>query len=170
VNETWTHDKFDDKSSSAKPLARSTELRSSGGAPRAGERHKIKITNLNYTVDEKDLKELFGSVGTVVGDPKIKYDMAGRSTGEAFVELSSAADAENAKKQYDGKAIDGVALAIEVLAPTFYKSRPEHRGNDRSNSHDRPHRGSRGGRGGGRPSPTKDHDEDPSNIKIRVSL
>lgn len=74
----------------------------------------IRINNLHYEVSEKDLKELFESIGPV-HRALIDYDRAGRSNGSATVHFYGRDDAYRARERFQNVPLDGKAMQIEVL-------------------------------------------------------
>eukprot|EP00743_Colponemidia_sp_Colp-15_P002015 GILK01002189.1.p1 GENE.GILK01002189.1~~GILK01002189.1.p1 ORF type:complete len:215 (-),score=19.56 GILK01002189.1:195-797(-) len=135
TNGTWKHDRFEG----------ATEQRGSGGRrpfrPRA-EGSRILISNLDYNVLDKDIKELFGSVGEM-SKSTVHWDHMGRSKGTAEVTYATSADAERAVRDFNGRELDGKAMKVEITEEGGYQRNRE---------------GGRGGRGGkrwtrgGRPS------------------
>jgi len=75
----------------------------------------IQVSNLEYSVNEQDLKDLFGTVG-VIKKVGIKYDRSGRSEGIAKVVFSSNSECLQAIKQYNGVSLDGHPLSISLLS------------------------------------------------------
>lgn len=72
---------------------------------------KLFVGNLNYSVTQDQLKELFSQYGTV-NEAKVIGDK-----GFAFVEMSSQAEAENAKKSLDGYSLEGRNLKVNEARP-----------------------------------------------------
>jgi cold-inducible RNA-binding protein len=74
----------------------------------------LYVGNLEYSVRDNDLKELFGQYGTVVNASVImdrfKKDF---SRGYGFVEMSSDAEAEAAMKALDGADLKGRQLKVK---------------------------------------------------------
>jgi len=64
--------------------------------------NKLVVSNLHYEITPKDLTAIFGQIGTLISEPRIRYDRSGRSTGVAIITYETAAEAIRAKKQYDG--------------------------------------------------------------------
>ena len=60
---------------------------------------------------------MFAEVGTVESANIIEDRETGRSRGFAFVEMSSAEEAQKAIAQLDGREIDGRALKINEAKP-----------------------------------------------------
>ncbi|KAI8977605.1 hypothetical protein BDF20DRAFT_913920 [Mycotypha africana] len=133
VNGQWTHDKFDEGSDSI--LSR---LGSSGPSGDRNNRRSIvelHIENLHYNVTEKDVEELFSTVGEVA-KARIKFDQSGRSTGVAFVQYYEMADAEKAVETYNNIELDGQPMRIEIKErePTLRSNRPRFGGGRFTNS------------------------------------
>ena len=103
--------------------------------------NKLYVGNLNYSVESSELKDLFLSYGEV---KSIKI-LDGKGFG--FVEMASQTEADNAKKELNGKEFKGRALKIDIARPQTTKngSRNFDRGNrsggqrnyQRSNHHNR---------------------------------
>jgi RNA recognition motif-containing protein len=73
----------------------------------------IFIANLNYKVQDKELKELFDSFGTV-DSARVIYDRAThRSKGFGFVEMSNEEEANAAIRDLDGKEFHGKNIAVK---------------------------------------------------------
>lgn len=96
---------------------------------------KLYVGNLNFDANEEQVRELFGSFGTVE-DVKIVMDrFSGRSRGFAFVRMDSAESAGKAKEALNGQPFQGKTLVIDWA---------------RTEQRDRPAMGSGGERGGER--------------------
>lgn len=111
----WTHDKF-----RGRPQERW----------RSGDLHapsalgtKLVLSNLHYDVSEEDLRELFSSCGEVAR-VKIIFDASGRSMGSAWVVMPSVEEAKKAQKSFEGVALDGQEMRIELVAPRVAGSKP----------------------------------------------
>jgi RNA recognition motif-containing protein len=77
---------------------------------------RLFVGNLTFTATENDLKNLFGPTGTIV-DVKIVTDReTGRSRGFGFVEMSSAAEANDAISQLNGRDFEGRTLKVNEAA------------------------------------------------------
>jgi RNA recognition motif-containing protein len=92
---------------------------------------KLYVGNLSFNTSAQDLETLFGESGTVQSANIIEDRETGRSRGFAFVEMSSAEEANAAIATLDGKEIDGRNLKVNEAKP-------------------REDRGGSGGGGGGR--------------------
>lgn len=117
---------------------------------------KLYVGNLNFDANEEEVKELFGTYGSVE-EVKIVMDrFSGRSRGFAFVKMASQEDAGKAKEALSGQAFQGKTLVID-WAREEQKDRPAggRSGERRTGGFgggDRPRReggwgGDRGGRG-----------------------
>ena len=93
---------------------------------------KLYVGNLSYDVSSADLEQLFAQHGTVESAQVIEDRATGRSKGFAFVEMSSAAEAEAAINALNGQEQGGRALTVNEARPR------------------EPRGGGRGGYGGGR--------------------
>jgi RNA recognition motif-containing protein len=73
---------------------------------------KLYVGNLGFDVTDKDLEALFAQAGVCESVTVITDKFSGQSRGFGFVEMSSAAEAQNAIKQLDGKELKGRALKV----------------------------------------------------------
>ena len=78
---------------------------------------KLYIGNLSFNTTTQDLEDVFAEVGTVESTNIIEDRDTGRSRGFAFVEMSSAEEAQNAIEQLDGKDVDGRQLKVSEAKP-----------------------------------------------------
>ncbi len=112
---------------------------------------KLYVGNLNFDANEEQVRELFGTYGTVE-DVKIVMDrFSGRSRGFAFVRMDSADSAGKAKEALNGQPFQGKTLVID-WARTEQRERPAGGGErrERPAGEFRPRReGGGGGWGGG---------------------
>lgn len=107
---------------------------------------KLYVGNLSYTVSGSDLEALFASYGTVESAQVITDRDTGRSKGFAFVEMSSATEAQAAIDALNGQQHDGRTLTVNEARPK--ESRP--RGRMGGGGGGGGGRGGYGGGGGGR--------------------
>lgn len=101
---------------------------------------KLYVGNLPYSATEDELKSLFGQAGTVTSVAIIKDRETGRSKGFAFVEMSSADEAQKAISMLTGHMLGGRDLRVSI-------ARPKEEGGGRSFGN---RGGGYGNRGGGR--------------------
>jgi len=87
--------------------------------------NKLYVGNLDYSVESAELKDLFSAYGEI---KSIKI-LDGKGFG--FVEMSSDAEAENAKKELNGKEFKGRALKIDIARPQTNKGGPRNFNSDR---------------------------------------
>src|SRR3977135_3950695 len=99
---------------------------------------RLYVGNLPYETGENDLQDLFAQAGTVES-VKVMRDMAtGRARGFAFVEMSTAEEAQKATPQLNDHQMGGRGLTVNEARP-----KPERSGGF----------GGGGDGGGGRPPP-----------------
>lgn len=98
---------------------------------------KLYVGNLSYDVSSSELEQLFAQHGTIESVQIIEDRMTGRSKGFAFVEMSSASEAQAAISALNGQTLGGRALTVNEARPREPRS-----GGGGG--------GDRGGRGGGR--------------------
>ena len=82
---------------------------------------KLYVGNLNYSVTNKQLEELFSSHGEV----KQVNIIEGRGFG--FVEMSNPSEAEKAKEALDGSDFEGRALKVDEARPPRSEPRRDSR-------------------------------------------
>ena len=82
----------------------------------------IYVGNLSYGVTEGQLQALFEDFGAVESVNLIKDRDSGRSKGFGFVEMSKQADAEDAIKNLNGRAVDGRSLTVNIARPRNERS------------------------------------------------
>jgi cold-inducible RNA-binding protein len=82
--------------------------------------------------------DLFAQAGTVTSANLIQDKFTGKSRGFAFVEMSSAEDANKAIETLNGKELDGRALTVNIARPKedrprgdFGGGRPRYQGASR---------------------------------------
>lgn len=97
--------------------------------------NKLYVGNLSYATTEDELRNLFAQAGSVQSVALIKDRDSGRSKGFAFVEMSTADEAQKAIAQLHGQDYQGRPLTVNVARPR--EDRPRFDG------------GGRGGRPGG---------------------
>jgi len=94
----WTHDKF--------PGGR--------GGRDANKPAKLLISNLEYTVNDQDIKELFSEFGAL-RQWSVHYDRSGRSLCTADVTFLDGECAARARKTYNDVPLDGKPMNIELV-------------------------------------------------------
>ncbi len=100
---------------------------------------KLYVGNMSYNMTEQDLRSLFSEAGTVETVDVIKDRDTGRPKGFAFISMKTQAEAEKAISMFNGREVDGRALAVNIARPR--EERPSYGG---GGGGDR-----RGGGGGG---------------------
>lgn len=78
---------------------------------------KLYVGNLVYEASDDDLKQLFGSIGTVVSAAIIRYQDTGRSKGFGFVEMSTEEEAQKAIDTLNGQDNKGRKLVVSEARP-----------------------------------------------------
>lgn len=78
---------------------------------------KLFVGGIAWATTEDSLKEAFGQAGTVESAVIITDRMSGRSKGFGFVEMSSDEEAKAAIELWDGKELDGRAIAVNEARP-----------------------------------------------------
>ena len=77
---------------------------------------KLFVGGLSWDTTDDSLKNFFASAGTVVTANVIKDKYTGKSRGFGFVEMSTAEEAEEAKK-LNGQALDGRNISVNEARP-----------------------------------------------------
>ena len=84
---------------------------------------KLFVGNLNYSVRETDLKDLFEKHGEVRSVNIISDKYSGQSKGFAFVEMAKVEDAEKALSE-NGKEFMGRSINVSEARPPKQCDRP----------------------------------------------
>ncbi|CAE6501829.1 THO complex subunit 4 [Rhizoctonia solani] len=121
----WVHDMAPGSVEDRKPRPISS---STGDEPA-----RLAVSNLHYEVTEKDLSSIFGTIGTLLREPTIRYDRSGRSTGSATIVFAHAREAKLAQKQLDGVMAKGEAMVVKLESPPP-GSRPQPAGRNSTNT------------------------------------
>lgn len=79
--------------------------------------NKLYVGNLSFSVDSDQLSEIFSGCGTVATSKVITDRDTGRSKGFAFVEMSTANEAQAAIEKLNGQDLGGRAMNISEAKP-----------------------------------------------------
>ena len=101
---------------------------------------KLYVGNLSFDISEGELRQMFAEFGNVTSCNLIMDRMTDRPRGFAFVEMSSADEANKAIAELNGKEVGGRALIVNEARPR--EDRPRGGGGGFGG-------GSGGGNGGG---------------------
>ncbi|MFH1005721.1 MAG: RNA-binding protein [Bacteroidota bacterium] len=77
----------------------------------------IYVSNLNFKVQDADLRQIFEGFGEVVSAKVIQDNQSGRSRGFGFVEMANDADARAAIEKLNGSDVDGRTLVVNEARP-----------------------------------------------------
>lgn len=78
---------------------------------------KLYVGNLNYSIDDVKLGELFSQYG------EVKHVNVIEGKGFGFVEMSSQSEAENAKQELNGSHFEGRTLRVDNARPPKERQR-----------------------------------------------
>ena len=78
---------------------------------------KLYVGNLDYSVTDEDLKELFASYG------EVKYVKLIEDRGFGFVEMASQSEAEKARQALNGTKLKERVLKIDEARPQRNRGR-----------------------------------------------
>ena len=78
---------------------------------------KLYVGGIAFTTTSEGLREHFAQSGTVVSASVVTDQFSGQSRGFGFVEMSSAAEAQQAVSQLNERPLDGRSLKVEVAKP-----------------------------------------------------
>ena len=76
-------------------------------------KNKLYVGNLSHDVTDEDLKYNFGELGTCLSAKIIRDKHSGLSRGFAFVEMSSAEEAQAVIQKCRGVELDGKKLVVK---------------------------------------------------------
>ena len=74
---------------------------------------RLFVWNLPWSIDWKQLTDIFGEYGEVAFTRVVSDRETKRSKGFGFVEFVNAADAAKAKEALDGAEVDGRAIRVD---------------------------------------------------------
>ena len=74
----------------------------------------LYIGNLNYTVDEDKLREIFERYGAVTSAKIIKDKETGESKGYGFVEMKNEEEGKKAIQAMNTQEIDGKHIKVNI--------------------------------------------------------
>jgi len=77
----------------------------------------IYVGNLNYSLQEEELKEAFAEYGEVASVKIIKDKVTGRSKGFGFIEMDNDDEANNAIQELNGVEVKGRSLKVNQAKP-----------------------------------------------------
>ncbi|MCH7951591.1 RNA-binding protein [Patescibacteria group bacterium] len=78
---------------------------------------KLYVGNLDYSVTEEQLGELFAQAGKVTSAVVITDRYSGRSKGFGFVEMSSEEEAKKAIEAFNGKDFQERSMVVNEARP-----------------------------------------------------
>ena len=79
---------------------------------------KLFVGNIPYSTTEQDLRELFGKSGAKVASVRVITDFdTGRSKGYAFVEMTTAEEAEKAIRELHNFNLNGRNIVVNEARP-----------------------------------------------------
>ena len=82
----------------------------------------IFVGNLDITVTEQQLRELFGVHGTVQSITILKDRDTGEPRGIAFVEMTQASEAGGAISALNGTMLNGRSMNVNEARPKLHKN------------------------------------------------
>ena len=77
----------------------------------------IYIGNLDYSLQEDDLKQIFGKYGEVTSVKIITDKFTGKGKGFGFVEMAEEKEATTAINELDGTEINGRNIKVNKARP-----------------------------------------------------
>lgn len=78
---------------------------------------RLFIGNLPYSVDDRQLEEIFSKAGKVESAAVITQRETGRSKGFGFVEMATAEEAKAAIEQLNDSEVDGRKIVVSIARP-----------------------------------------------------
>ena len=83
----------------------------------------VYVGNLDFTASEDQLRTLFAAYGAVKGVTIVMDRDTGEPRGFAFVEMTSAAQAQDAIRALNGSVHGGRTLMVNEARPKLYSNR-----------------------------------------------
>lgn len=77
----------------------------------------IYVSNLNFRIQDEDLKNVFTPFGEVSSAKVIRDNQSGRSRGFGFVEMPNDDDARVAIEKLNGTEVEGRAIVVNEARP-----------------------------------------------------
>ena len=77
----------------------------------------IYVGNLNYKVNEEDLKDIFEEYGTVSSSKIIMDKYSGRSKGFGFVSMENNDEANKAIEELNGATLENRVMVVNEARP-----------------------------------------------------
>jgi RNA recognition motif-containing protein len=75
---------------------------------------RLFVGNLGFSLSDETLRDAFAEVGSVIRAEVVRDRFSGRSRGFGFVEMSTAAEAERAAKERNGRELMGRPMRVEA--------------------------------------------------------
>ena len=72
----------------------------------------IFVGNLNYSITEDDIKEIFEEYGELTSVKLITDKFTGKSKGFGFVEMANAEEAKKAIEELNGAEVEGRTIVV----------------------------------------------------------
>ncbi len=79
--------------------------------------NRLFVGNLSYQTMENDLQDYFSQAGAVTSVNLMLDKVTGKSRGFAFIEFSTADEANKAVEQFHNKEFQGRALTVNIARP-----------------------------------------------------
>lgn len=79
--------------------------------------NRLFVGNLSYQTMDRDLQDHFAQAGVVTSVNVMLDKFTGKSRGFAFVEFSTAEEANKAVEMFHGKELQGRALTVNIARP-----------------------------------------------------
>lgn len=79
--------------------------------------NRLYVGNLPFSVEDGSLAQLFAEVGEVTNASVVTDPSSGRSRGFGFVEMASEELARSAIERFNGQAVSGRPLRVDLARP-----------------------------------------------------